>query len=130
MMPVVTEDPSAPAALPTPDSYEWFTRTQRDRAPSWRNEVTLRSVELLQGYEPGRFLPLIAPTPVQMVVAPNDRLIAGELASAAYELAAQPKKLVIVPGGHFDAYTGPGFEISSAAARDWFVEHLGLGKVG
>lgn len=32
--------------------------------------------------------------------------------------------LVLVPGGHFDAYVGRGFEISSAAARDWFVEHL------
>jgi hypothetical protein len=32
--------------------------------------------------------------------------------------------VVITPGGHFDAYTGPGFEVSSAAARDWFVEHL------
>ena len=29
-----------------------------------------------------------------------------------------------MPGGHFDAYVGRGFEISSAAARDWFVEHL------
>jgi hypothetical protein len=29
-----------------------------------------------------------------------------------------------VPGGHFDAYVGRGFEISSSAARDWFVEHL------
>ena len=130
MMPVVTEDPTAPAALPTADSYEWFTRTQRDRAPSWRNEVTLRSVELLQGYEPGRFLPLIAPTPVQMIVAQKDRLVASELATAAYETAAHPKKLVIAPGGHFDAYTGPGFEVSSAAARDWFVEHLRVGKTG
>ena len=130
MMPVVTADPSAPAALPTPDSYDFFTRTGSDRAPSWENQVTLRSIEFFQGYEPGRFLPLIAPTPLQMVVAPNDRLVAGEHASAAYELASHPKKLVIVPGGHFDAYTGPGFEISSAAARDWFVEHLGVGKLG
>src|SRR4051794_20803907 len=38
--------------------------------------------------------------------------------------AAHPKKLVLVPGGHFDAYVGRGFEISSGAARDWFVEHL------
>ena len=128
MMPVVTEDPTAPAALPTADSYEFFTRTQADRAPSWRNEVTLRSVELLQGCEPGRFLPLISPTPVLMVVAPNDRLVAGEVAAAAYEHAAHPKQLVTVPGGHFDAYTGPGFEISSSAARDWFVEHLGATK--
>jgi uncharacterized protein len=128
MVPVVTDDPVATAALPTPDSFEFFTRTQRDRAPAWENQVTLRSLELLQGYEPGRFLPLISPTPLQMVVAPNDRLVAGEAATAAYEQAAHPKKIVIVPGGHFDAYTGPGFEISSAAARDWFVEHLEAGK--
>ncbi|MDQ4116561.1 MAG: alpha/beta fold hydrolase [Actinomycetota bacterium] len=128
MMPVVTEDPTAPAALPTADSYEFFTRTQRDRAPAWENQVTLRSIELFQGYEPGRFLPLISPTPLQMVVCPNDRLVAGEAAAAAYADAVHPKKLVIVPGGHFEAYTGPGFEISSSAARDWFVEHLGVRK--
>jgi uncharacterized protein len=29
-----------------------------------------------------------------------------------------------MPGGHFDAYV-KGFEASSAAARDWFLEHLG-----
>jgi uncharacterized protein len=130
MVPVVTEDPSGAAALPTPDSYEFFTRDRRGRSASWENEVTLRSVELFQGYEPGAFLPLIAPTPVQMVVSPHDRLVAGELATAAYETAAHPKKLVLVPGGHFDAYTGPGFEITSGAARDWFVEHLAVGKPG
>ncbi|HSK58131.1 MAG TPA: alpha/beta hydrolase [Actinomycetospora sp.] len=130
MMPVITEDPTAPAALPTLDSYEFFTRTQRDRAPSWRNEVTLRSIELFQGYEAGVYLPLVAPTPVQMVVAARDRLVATEAATEAYERALHPKKLVIAPGGHFDAYTGPGFEVSSGAARDWFVEHLGVGKFG
>jgi hypothetical protein len=30
---------------------------------------------------------------------------------------------VILPGGHFDAYT-VGFETSSGRARDWFVRHL------
>ena len=42
MVPVVAEDPLGPSALPTPDSFEWFTETGRTRAPSWRNEVTLR----------------------------------------------------------------------------------------
>jgi fermentation-respiration switch protein FrsA (DUF1100 family) len=59
-----------------------------------------------------------------MVVAPNDRLVAGEIACEAFETASHPKKIVLVPGGHFDAYVGRGFEISSGAARDWFVEHL------
>ena len=121
MMPVVDEDPTAPSALPTADSYEFFTAYE---GTSWRNEVTLRTLELFQGYEPGEYLKRISPTPLLMVVAPNDRLVAGELASAAFETAAHPKKLVVVPGGHFDAYVGRGFEISSGAAREWFVEHL------
>jgi hypothetical protein len=56
--------------------------------------------------------------------APGDRLVDGGLSLRAYERAVHPKKLVTVEGGHFDAYTGAGFEISSGAARDWFVEHL------
>ena len=121
MMPVVDADPTAPSALPTPDSYEFFTAYE---GSSWKNEVTLRTIEMFQGYEPGEYLKRISPTPLLMVVAPLDRLVAGEIACAAYETAAHPKKLVLVPGGHFDAYVGHGFEISSGAARDWFVEHL------
>ncbi|MBS0562755.1 MAG: alpha/beta fold hydrolase, partial [Proteobacteria bacterium] len=31
MIPVVSEDPAGPAALPTPDSWAWFTETGRSR---------------------------------------------------------------------------------------------------
>jgi fermentation-respiration switch protein FrsA (DUF1100 family) len=124
MVPVVDDDPMAPSALPTHDSYEWFIATAEKRAPSWRNEVTLRSLEYFRGYEPIDYIPKIAPTPLLMVVAPGDRLVDGGLALRAYEAAAHPKRLVMVDGGHFDAYTGTGFEVSSGAARDWFVEHL------
>ncbi len=118
------ENPLEQSALPTADSYEFFTRTASERAPSFVNEVTLRTLEMFQAYEPGEYLKRISPTPLLMVVAPLDRLAPGEWACAAYETAAHPKKLVLVPGGHFDAYTGEGFAISSGAARDWFVEHL------
>src|SRR5215470_5474528 len=57
MVPVVAEDPLAPSALPTPDSWQWFTETGRNRAPAWQNEVTLRSVEMFTEYEPGVYLP-------------------------------------------------------------------------
>ncbi len=123
MIPVVAEDPLAPAALPTRDSWEWFTETARTRAPSWRNEVTLRSVEMFAEYEPGTYLPWISPTPLLMVVAAGDHLTPAELAIAAFERANQPKRLVILPGGHFDAYV-KAFDAASGAARDWFVEHL------
>ena len=123
LLPVVSEDPAGPAALPTPDSWHWFTATGRTRAPSWRNEVTLRSVELFLGYEPGAYIELISPTPLLLVVALGDHLTVADEALAAYERARQPKKLVTLKGGHFDAYVAD-FDAASGAARDWFVEHL------
>jgi len=127
MVPVVAEDPLAPSVLPTPDSYRWFTETHEKRAPAWRNEVTLRSVEMLTEYEPGAYLPYISPTPLLLLPAHDDVLTPTELAIAAYEKAREPKRLQILPGGHFDAYVD-GFDSSGPAARDWFVQHLGGGR--
>src|SRR6266700_2422912 len=107
--PVVEEDPLAPSALLT--------------AESWRNEVTLRSVEMFTEYEPVTYLPYISPTPLLLLVAVGDHLVPSELSIAAYDKAHEPKELIIMPGGHFDAYT-KGFEPSSTAARDWLARHL------
>jgi fermentation-respiration switch protein FrsA (DUF1100 family) len=123
MVPVVDKDPLAASALPTPDSWEWFSETGNTRAPAWQNEVTLRSVEMFTEYEPGTYLPWISPTPLLMLVAVGDHLVPSELAIAAFDTAHQPKELIILPGGHFDAYT-KGFQVSSGPARDWFVRHL------
>lgn len=123
MVAVVDPDPSAPSALPTPDSWEWFSRTGETRAPSWRNEVTLRSVELFTEYEPGVYIERIAPTPLLMVVAAGDHLTPADLALDAYGRAREPKRLELLPGAHFDAYTKD-FPKASGAARDWFVQHL------
>ena len=124
MIPVVTNDPTGMAALPTADSYAWFTQTGQTRAPSWKNEVTLRTVEMLMEYEPGSYVDRISPTPLLMVIAAQDHLAVADEAFATYNNAREPKKIVVLPGGHFDAYTDAAFKISSQAARAWFVEHL------
>jgi fermentation-respiration switch protein FrsA (DUF1100 family) len=122
MIPVVAPE-GEPSALPTADSYEWFTTSGPQRAPSWRNECTLRSVEMFLEYEPGTYLPWISPTPLLMVVAAGDHLTVSDLSIDAYERAREPKRLELLPGGHFDAYVED-FDRSSGAARDWFVQHL------
>ena len=91
MLPVVAADPTAPSALPTADSYKWFTETAAARAPSWRNEVTLRTLEYAFGYEPGAYIGLISPTPLLLIVAVKDHLAVSDLAIAAYERAFEPK---------------------------------------
>jgi fermentation-respiration switch protein FrsA (DUF1100 family) len=124
MVPVVNDDPLGPAALPTPDSFSWFTETGKSRAPSWQNVVTLRSVELLTEYEPGSYIERISPTPLMMVVGATDHLTVVDEALAAFNRAFEPKRLVLLPGGHFDAYVG-NFDSAADAAAGWFVEHLG-----
>jgi dienelactone hydrolase len=123
MVPVVDENPLAPSAVPTSDAYKWFTETQESRAPSWRNETTLRSVEMNSEYEPGAYLPWISPTPLLMCVAQNDVLAPTDIAIRGYATAKEPKKLVIMPGGHFDAYAD-GFDVAASAATQWFTQHL------
>jgi fermentation-respiration switch protein FrsA (DUF1100 family) len=123
MIAVVSDDPSVPCALPTADSFEWFTETARTRAPDWRNEVTLRSVEMFMEYEPGAYIAYVSPTPLLIVVAAQDHLTVADEAIAAYAQALEPKKLVLLKGGHFDAYV-KSFDEASGAACEWFAEHL------
>ena len=123
-VPVVGTDPAVLVGLPTPDSYEFFTRARAELDPDWPNEVTLRSLDNFYGYEPARYLPDITPTPLLMIVGREDGLTGGNLAASAFQTAAEPKKIVFLAGGHFAAYTGEGFIVASHAARDWFTAHL------
>jgi hypothetical protein len=122
MIPVAAEDPAAPCALPGSDSWQFFA-TSRDRAPEWRNEITLRSGEMAREYEPGAWVSKISPTPVLMIVATRDTLTPTDLILDAFERALAPKKLELLDGGHFVPYVEK-FDQASAAARDWFLEHL------
>ena len=124
MVPVVDEDPLGASALPTADSWQWFTETGKTRAPSWRNEVTLRSVEMFTEYEPVSYLPYISPTPLLLLVAAATISFRPSSPLPPTTQAHEPKKLVILPGGHFDAYV-KGFDAASGPARDWFVKYLG-----
>ncbi len=100
----------------------WFDRLAPD-APSWRNEVTLRTLEYARGYEPGAYIEFISPTPLLMVVGREDSLTCYDLQLEAYNRALEPKKLVLLDGGHFTCYDEE-FEPAVSAAVDWFTTHL------
>ncbi|MBX3505675.1 MAG: alpha/beta hydrolase [Parvibaculum sp.] len=113
-----------PAALPTADTYEFFTEFTRSNSTKWENEVTVHSVELFTEYEPGVHVPRISPTPLLMVAALEDHLTPYDMTAAAYETALEPKKFLALPCGHFQAYTGDMFKMSAPVQRDWFKAHL------
>ena len=104
MIPVVAEDPLAPSALPTPDSWTWFTETGSDARTVLAQRGHAAHASRCSGSTSPASTSAISPTPLLMVVAAGDHLTAADLAIAPYERAREPKQLVILPGGHFDAY--------------------------
>ncbi len=123
MRPVLPREPGAPAVFGGEDAIAFF-RTAAERAPSWRDEITLRSVEMAREYEPAVYISRISPTPLLMIAVTDDNLTGTDLTLEAYERALQPKHLVLIPGGHFVPYVKE-FAFASGAARDWFLQHLG-----
>jgi uncharacterized protein len=123
---VVSDDPKVPAAYRSKDAIEFYVRARASGV--WENSVTLQSSRAARMYEPGVWAPRVSPTPLLMIVALSDTITLTDLALAAYEQALEPKKLVTVPGGHFDPYEAE-FERSSRAAVEWFEAHLGAAPV-
>ncbi|KIX10390.1 uncharacterized protein Z518_01472 [Rhinocladiella mackenziei CBS 650.93] len=124
MVPVVDADPLKPSALPTPDSYEFFSSWEKKS--QWKNTVTVKTIELFRAYEPQHLIEKISPTPLLMTVASGDVLTPTDLALGAYARAKEPKQLSLLPGGHFDAYSGPFFErnagTQAAFLKKWLVD--------
>ncbi|GAB5469453.1 MAG: alpha/beta hydrolase [Rhodospirillales bacterium] len=124
MIPVIAEDGVSPCVLPTADSAAFFSAIIKARETRWENAVTLRSVEYFTEYNPGAYIAALTPTPLMMVVARDDHLTPADLSLQAYERALQPKKLLLLPGGHFDAYVDEAFATSAPQQSAWFREHL------
>jgi fermentation-respiration switch protein FrsA (DUF1100 family) len=118
---VVSADPAKPAGYRSPDAVAFYTQPTPEGV--WHNVVTLRSSRAARTYEPGTWISRVSPTPLLMIVGLNDTITLTDLALGGYERALQPKKLVTIPGGHFDPYTSQ-FDRAAGAARDWFIEHL------
>ncbi|MFZ6647433.1 alpha/beta hydrolase [Undibacterium sp. TJN25] len=118
---VVSTDPGVPAAYRSQDAIEFYL--QPISSGLWENELTLRSTRAARMYEPGVWISRVSPTPLLFVVALDDKVTLTDLELAAYERALEPKRLVLVPGGHFAPYVDQ-FALAERAATAWFKEHL------
>ena len=110
------------------DAWEFFTglnagEKDKWRFKNWRNEITLRSLEMYSEYEPAQYIARIAPTPLLMIVGNCDVVTPTDLALAAFNRANEIKKLFLFEGGHFSGYVEQ-FTATSQAACDWFKQYL------
>jgi fermentation-respiration switch protein FrsA (DUF1100 family) len=116
-------DTSAVARAGSADTRAFVARNEPQYFERYRNEVTLRTYEWYSNYEPGRLVSRIAPTPLLMIVCDADRTTPTEDSLWAYSQAHEPKRLVILPGGHYAVYDEQ-FEMAAAEATAWFGAHL------
>jgi hypothetical protein len=93
------------------------------RFAKWRNETTLRSLEMYSEYEPGIYIERISPTPLLMQVADQDIYACTDLALEAFKRAGEVKKLELFSGTHLSAYLEKIDELSRDAA-EWFKKYL------
>ncbi|QKX58702.1 uncharacterized protein TRUGW13939_05829 [Talaromyces rugulosus] len=122
MVAVVDADPLKPSALPSPDSWAFFS--DWEKKSNWKNSVTLKSIECLREYDASAHIHRISPTPLLMTVVENDVATPTDLALEAYSKAREPKRLQILPGGHFEAYSGPNFERNVSFQAQFLKDYL------
>jgi fermentation-respiration switch protein FrsA (DUF1100 family) len=118
---IVSADSSVLAAYRSKDALDFYF--QPVSTGLWENEITLRSTRAARMYEPGNWISRVSPTPLLVIVASEDKMTVTDLALAAYERALEPKRLALIPGGHFDPYLDQ-FPLAEPAATEWFREHL------
>jgi fermentation-respiration switch protein FrsA (DUF1100 family) len=119
---VVAKDPSRPASFASADALAFYDTPEVEKA-GWVNEMTLRSLDWARILQPASYIARVSPKPLLMIVPKKDELTLTDLALSAYHQALEPKRLVLIEGGHFSPYADE-FAPASEAAVAWFTEHL------
>ncbi|KAK4908608.1 hypothetical protein LTR49_022511 [Elasticomyces elasticus] len=108
-IPVFHENPLEMSSLPSADSYQFF----------------FMCVELLRANDPAHCLHRISPTPLLKTVAKKDDVLTlPDLALEAYSRVRGPKQLHIIPGGHFDGYSGSNFQTNAGRQTEFLRQAL------
>jgi uncharacterized protein len=100
----LTEDEPL-AAMPVEEAYSYYERTSREQAPNWSWRMTAASLEPYLTFNAISQTPLVAPTPLLIVHGTGDTTLLPEKAQAAFDAAAEPKRLVwIETHNHIELY--------------------------
>lgn len=112
-----------PCVLPGVEPYHAYM-SLKEIAPAWRNEITVESLEKVREFDPITHIKMMSPAALLVIAAEDDSLVPINTVRAAFEKAAEPKKLIVHPVGHFDFYVDPGLSTTAAEAIEWYDRHL------
>jgi dienelactone hydrolase len=106
------------------DSVTFFNAAIVD-LPQLRTQITLETAEKTWEYKPEAVVDRISPRALLLIAVEHDMPCPKEEYEAMYARAGEPKRLEILLGlRHYDVYSGPGAEMTSGLAIDWYREHL------
>jgi uncharacterized protein len=106
----------------TGESLDWFQASNAQER--WINQVSTISHDMVEEYVPADYIQRISPTPLLMILADHDVRCLTDLQLVAFQLASEPKKLVMFRGGHYDGYVRH-FDLVATHSCSWLVQHLG-----
>jgi hypothetical protein len=119
-LPLVAAEPGTGAAFGAKRSYQFYTGFD---APTFKNDLTLRSLDLTIEYDTRAYVERLDTTPFQFVIAEDDLATPTDLQLEAFGRIRGPKELVVIPGDHYTSYLELLTQAAEAAA-DFFSRHL------
>ena len=112
-------------ALPTDDPRLAGYVGQAERLfPTFRNQMTVESLEHVLLWAPVQFIHRLAPTPLLLVTGVDDQVHAIDEVLGAYDRAWQPKRLELLAVDEFGLSIEPGLGQSMGLAVEFFDQHL------
>jgi len=118
--------PGTLCALPCDEQIAAFFEPLPALHSTWRDTITLESVEKILEFSPLSFVHRISPRPY-LIISTGGRDIVHPAWTVAelFERAREPKRLAFLPYDQTGLYVEPGLSASNTLAREFFVEHLG-----
>ena len=86
------------------EAMDYFESGPDGRPDTWRNQITMRSLSHLLHYDVTLTAQRISPTPLLMIIAPDDDTMPVDAALRYYSQALEPKSLRLIKGGHYGLY--------------------------
>lgn len=110
--------------LPDRQSAELAAKA-RAANPNAVGTIPLEYIDETLSFHPEWVVDKIAPRPLLLIAAGDDRLVPPEDCRSLFDKAGEPKKLVVLPGvGHYEVYSRPAFDDVMRETSAWFRQYL------
>jgi dipeptidyl aminopeptidase/acylaminoacyl peptidase len=104
------------------DRGRFYAELPVERRRTWRNRITLLSLERYAAYEPGASLSASS-EPLLVITAEDDTITPTDLTRDAIARSGRDVETLSVPGGHYAVYTNHR-ERCARAAAEFMARHL------